>query len=73
LLTRPNTLAAYAIASARSASKKKLQNLNSGKECIINPNFHAHILQLVKPIKEEAAKTKQFELRVSVLKESGLS
>lgn len=60
-----------------AGSRKSLKIKIDGKDYFIhvkdiyraldNPNFHAHILQLVKPSIKEAAKPKQFEVSFSVI------
>ena len=64
-----------------AGSRKNLKIVVDGKEYFVhvkdsyralgNPNFHAHILQLVKPSQEDPAKPKPLEFSFSVvLKES---
>jgi hypothetical protein len=60
-----------------AGSRKSLKIIIDGKEYYVhvkdiykaldNPNFHAHILQLVKPSQEEPVKPKQLELSFSVI------
>jgi hypothetical protein len=60
-----------------AGSRKSLKIVLDGKEYFVhvkdiygaldNPNFHAHILQLVKPSSEQSSKPKQLELSFSVI------